>query len=761
MNRLSLRQRLKVRRLSTFTLSAKCSKLLILMRGTFRTSLAAYELALGELGGFGVRNGGSYSSPVRGFRAALMALLAAFSFAASGCLTNFGATRSLSSGGGGGNDEVEQENPFAGGGANSALLTLSRVVKSATTPAAHLDLHGDGSGSFGNYCVSSGGGNSPTGPSTCSCNYSYIRPDGNSESFNTDTIYREDNMIRCDYSSVPAGVTQMRVRIHLTSVDAYSNEVVFRFSGGAGVISSTDTASFLRVQRYQCKQALYIPNPFDSRVIDPFMSEDSKFAFMGNFYTTNMGLALAHFADFNRQSGNFNSPGHTDAGWICPTTPNDSSFGADLTLYSVAPDGSGNFKLHPPSDPTTDRSTFYLAKQATGAFTVPFNSFSVPGEATQVSQGGQAQPGGPLPPMGYGAAPIRNTVDGEESCPGSDVAIPSGFKWVKVWAFRGTIVDRDYETSSNFSGIRGLACNPGLWDVRTTSGSLLKQPVFPACGSANQQLGNDFSASECTGESRTMPISSGTQIADRLIYPFTGDNTSVQCAKINPGGTTNSSNQLEPTYGALSLGSDTWRRYTKAYQDGDPGVLNSCQKHTLTGAPGSPAPVSTVVRPDDCAQAFNIFNLCPGTTIGSVDLLSNPTATTSPDVRPAPLSEADPDWSAPWATADGQTILTGTRYTDIVYVVTPTNIMTRHMMEESESGTGAQYRPFRFYSGGDCSSTNPFSPGLRADGTLDCPVSRRIHYEFVNRDPTQVDSTVGGVDPNQARGYPICALQPN
>lgn len=694
-----------------------------------------------------MRNGGLLSSQLKRARVATATL--GLLFATSGCLTNFGSAGRFSTGGG--TEEIEQSNPFAGGSANSALITLSRVVKSTSAPRANLDLHGDGSGSLGNYCVTAGGGGaSPDGPSTCACNYSYIRSDGNPEAFDVDTIYREDNMIRCPYTSVPADVTQMRVKIHLTSVDAFSNEIVFRFTGGAGALNVTDSASFLRVQRYQCKQALYIPNPFDAKVIDPFMSEDNAFAFLGNFYTTNMGLAIARFVDPARGIS-YGDASHTEAGWICPTAPNDSSFGADLTLYSVAPDSTGNYKLYPPTDPSTDRTTFYLAKEPTGVFTVPFQSFSVPQEPTGST-------------IGYGASPIRSTVDGEESCPASNAPIPSGYKWVKVWAFRGTVVDRTYYTSSHFNGIRGIACNPGLWDKQTTGGSTFREPVFPACGSPNNQAPGRNVAAHNTGceslLSATMPVSNGSQIADRVLWPFSGNNEAAQCAKVNPGGTTNSSSELGDQYGVLSLGSDTWRRYYKTHpipdNDTAPTDFSTCDRYSITGSGNAWMGIDdSPVTPDDCSQPYNIFNLCPGSTLGTENLLSNPQTS-----RPAPLSEASPNWSAPWAEADGQTILDGTRYTDIVYVVTEPNIMTRHMMEESESGIGARYRPFRFYSGADCSSNNPFSPGLRPDGTPDCPINRRIHYEFINRDNTQSDPEQSGDDPNLVRGYPICALQP-
>lgn len=680
-----------------------------------------------------------------------------------GCLNNYGASRSFSSSSG--TDAVDQSNPFAGGAANSALITLSRVVKSSLTPTSTLDLFGDGSGAFGGYCTSSGSGTGNTGPSTCACTYSFTRSDGSTEGFDTDTVYREDDMIRCDYTGVPSDVTLMRVKIHLTNVDAYSNELTFRFSGGAGSVSPTDAASFLRVQRYQCKQALYIPHPFDDKVIDPFMSEDSAFAFMGNFYTTNMGLALAHFADPNRQSGQFSSTAHTEGGWVCPTSPNDSSFGVDLTLYSVAPDSGGNFKLYPPSDPSNDRSTFYLAKEATGAFTVPFHTIAVPVEATT---SGTPTAGGPLGAIGYGASPIRGTVDGEESCPGSDVSIPSGYKWVKVWSFVGTVQDRARVTSSHFAGIDGIGCNPGLWNNQSSDGSTALEPVIPSCGSVNQQAGLTVGAACVASTSLTMPVADGTQIADRFIANIGGNNRSAQCAKIDPGGTTDANNLLGGNYTSLSLGADTWRRYFKYHEipdtDDVDATFSTCQRFTITGAGGGATIWGTVdntqTAPLDCLDPFNVFNLCPGSTLGSQNLTSDPGLARRPATPDASAEWLTPDWSAPWTQADSMTIMTGTRYSDIVYVVTPTNVMTSHFLEESETGIGATYRPFRFYSGADCSSSNPFSPGLRPDGTPDCPANRRIHYEFVNRDNSQADDPVGGSDPNQVRGYPICALQP-
>ena len=687
----------------------------------------------------------------------------------SGCLTNFGTSTRFSTDGG---DEIEQSNPLAGNGANSSLITLSRVVKSTQAPTANLDLHGDGSNAFAQYCVAQSSGAGQDGPSSCSCNFAFTLSDGTTQNFDVDTLYREDNMIRCAYTSVPQGeVTSMKVKVHLTNVDVYSNELTFRFTGTGISASPTDSSTFLRALRYQCKQALYVPHALDSRVIDPFLSDDGAFALLINFHTTNFGRAMGHFADSSR--GVFTGSAQTDRGWICPTTPNDSSFGADLTLYSVQPDSTGNRRIYPPSDPSLDRATFYLAKEMTGVFTVPFNTYTIPYEATtSVAPTGS----GPrrLPSIGYGAPPVRATIDGEESCPNSDTPIPSGYKWVKVWSFRGTIPQRSYPTAASLQGISGVSCNPGLWTLQSADGSsTYRAPIIPTCGSNAQQADLAIaSAVDNTGAcnaavSLTMGNAQGTVLADRVIWDSSGQRESTRCAKINPGGTTNSSNALGTNHQTLSLGSDTWRRYFKPEEN--TALISNysalCDLNTISGSVHAGA-TSPATAHDDCSSPYNVFNLCGG--FGSQGLLSDVNPSQDSDGAPfpadsarrAPASEATPDWSAPYDEANGQILIDSTPIQDFVYVVTPTNVMTRHMLESSDSGLGATYRPYRFYSGGDCSSADPTSPGLRPDGTPDCPENRKIRYQFVNRDQSAVDPAVSGNDPNVVRGYPICALQP-
>jgi hypothetical protein len=713
--------------------------------------------------------GGPFSS----LRVAQLAALASLATLASGCLTNFGQSVRLVGAGG---DELEQENPLAGNSSSSSLITLSRVVRSSLTPTANLDLHGDGSNAFGQYCQAVGGSGASSGndgPSTCACNYAFTLSDGTTQEFDVDTLYREDNMIRCPYTAVPADVANFQVRVHLINVDVYSNALTFRRTGTGISASPVDSSTFLPVLRYQCKQSLFVPHAMDSNVLDPFLSEDGIFSLLIDFHTTNLGAAMAYFANPAR-SGAFSGT-HARRGWVCPTTPNDSTFGADLTVYSVAPDSSGNRRIFPPSDPNLDRATFYMAKEMTGVFTVPFNTYSIPFEATRSPSSSSSSGGSSpqaLPPIGYGAPPVRNTVDGEESCPGADVAIPSGYRWVKVWSFRGTILRPAYPTSSSLQGIRGISCNPGLRNAQSTDGSsTFSEAIIPACGSVRQQIGAlpDSANSVCDTANRTSLTAgnaTGSTIADRVIWDSTGNRESAACAKINPGGTTDITGALFDTYDALSLGADTWRRYND-WVDDLTGANAVCDRYTISGSEHHLDfnPAGTASAPEDCSSPFNVFNLCG--SYGSLGLLSdvNPNQTLggpypNDSARRAPASEAAPDWSAPYDSANGGAIIDSTPLQDFLYVVTPTNVMTRHMLDPSETGIGAVYRPYRFFSSGDCSSPDPTSPGLRPDGTPDCPSNRRITYRFVNRDQSVNDPSSTGDDPNIVRGYPICALQP-
>lgn len=403
---------------------------------------------------------------------------------------------------------------------NSGSLQLSMVLPDTQNPGTVLDLLGDGSGSVGAYCIPTN--NSTSGASSCSCSYSYTNTNGNGVSFEMPTIYIEANMIRCQYSGIPSTVSSVTVKIHLTNSNTYTNAITYNPNGGGNSLDATSSTSFVLASRYQCRDIVWIPYLLDpgtassSKVYDPFQSEDPHLTYPFNFYTSNIGGAYAQYA------------GSAVSYWNCPSIPNDSAAGMNLTVYSVAPDSSGSKLVYPPSGSVFDRSTFYLAKSPTGAFTVPVNSYIAPNIVSVTATGsvsGISQ--GPPPPMGYGAAPVA-TGTNSETCPST--AIPQGFHWVKVWLFRASAPARNYLYSSALQQLASVSCNPGNWTVAPY---------------ANQSIYSD-----CAG---SQPLTSTGALASRILG-------TKSCVNVSPGGTSNASQNLLPAYSTykFDLGTDAW-----------------------------------------------------------------------------------------------------------------------------------------------------------------------------------------------------------
>jgi hypothetical protein len=216
-----------------------------------------------------------------------------------------------------------------------------------------------------------------------------------------------------------------------------SNQVIANFT--AGDLDPTDWATFAEVKRFQCKDSITIWHLFNGgRMYDPILSSSARLSYPLDFFTTNQALSHAAVAT---ASG---------PGWDCPAVPNDPGAGTNLRVYSTDPDDTGSFVIYPNKAGSFDRMKFSLARHRSGVFQTPVNSYLAP--ATPTGEGGM------FPPMGYGATPLANDV---ESCP--NVAIPSGFHWVKVWLFRATLPGRSYKVSNQLMQVGSVSCNPGVY----------------------------------------------------------------------------------------------------------------------------------------------------------------------------------------------------------------------------------------------------------------------------------------------------------
>ncbi|MBC7690919.1 MAG: hypothetical protein H7222_04065 [Methylotenera sp.] len=589
------------------------------------------------------------------------------------------------------------------GGASSgdgSLLSLTRVIRSSATPDTSFDLVGDGSGSIGQLCVSTTGGAGNTGASTCVCAYDYIRADGSHESFEADTIYRENNLIRCSTASIPAGLGYVKVAVKLVNSGDTSNQITFNFLSGGSVLNLGDASSFSDVKRYQCKDAVYIQNMFTSdSMYDPMQSEDPAISYPLNFYTLNIAKSIVKFAGLDA-----NKPVN-GSGWICPTTPNDPSAGMNLNVFSVMPLGGSDYSIYPVAPGGAyDRSGFLLAKKASGVFNVPVNAFIAPNINTTSG-------GGSEPPLGFGAAPIPVGDGTTERCPDSSVSIPSGYHWVKVWLFRASLEDRKAKKSAAFTSLGPLFCNPGYWPG--TVAPATPEYVFKDChNSATLSATNSLSARvlqnhACVNPSPVGAIgskSAGTTVA---------------------GGTTDCSDPVagcvqRSGYSQYALGTDIWKY----------GYTNTQGLAALPDAPGRD-------RFSDCANSPDPIGLCSSGTTGS-----NGTS----------------DFSVP---KDGNPTLVSidggvSRY-DYMYVVSPPSINALDF--KNATSNSLPYTPLRYHSSKDCQG-DPDHPRFAGD----CSPSKLIRYGVKFHDiATNGDEAVGTVTSPGNNGrlpvFPVCALQ--
>ena len=499
------------------------------------------------------------------FRVCLLSLV----LAASGCFTsslNHGSSSST-----GTQSVLPTFNNTTSG------LTITNVLLDSASPNDTFDILGDGSGTIGTLCTSTSGTVSNTGPTTCNCAYSFITAGGTSESFEVPTLYNEADLLRCTYAGVPT-TSYVQVSIHITNSDGFSNQFKFSFSSTISVLDPSNPNSFAVVQRYQCKDVVSVPYLFqgDTTVIyDPLQSENPNLSYPRNFYTTNLGGSFSEYA----------SQTLTPA-WNCPTIPNDPNAGLDLTVYSVGPDSSGSEKIYPPLGSAFDRSTFYVAAQPAGVFTIPIDSMIVPVLASGAANG--------LPPTGYGASPLPAGT-GAETCPDATVVIPSGYHWVKVWLFRADLAPRQFQISAAINLAQSITCNPGNFPA--PSGA----PVYPNCNP------NDVAGGVVTPNPASVPPTLASRVLGVL-----GGNSQFLCEDINSVEAPCAPGQ-GPGCGSLAIsgqsipGADEWREIF-AVNPTNPASVDPFHVFTNSTVGVGPAPAGPgYVIPTD--TTFTLGNL--------------------------------------------------------------------------------------------------------------------------------------------------------
>lgn len=578
--------------------------------------------------------------------------LAAFSFSA--CTNNLTISTGTSA-----TSSVTSVNPNSGTGSdsNTSGLTLSRVQKNIYDAAGTLDLLGDGSGAMGQLCAASQSGGSATaaGPTTCTCAFTYVNAAGSQIGpVEVDTTYHEQDQIRCPYATIPSDVAYFKVYIHLTNSDTKSNEVTFRFTGSGVSLDLANSLSYSQVSRFQCRDIVTIPYMWDSSVYDPLLSEDPRFSYPLNFYTTNMGRALAVY------SGGDSSRGLTaPTGWNCPAIPNDTRTGVDLTLYSVAADSSGSKAIFPPGG-SFDRSTYFVAKAKSGVFDVAVNAVALPGVIT--STAGDPPPAAPgqkadqpsgYPPLGYGARPIPLQAGGE-TCPDASTTIPQGFHWAKLWLFRKQLPKRTYPYSNALAQLGSISCNPAPW-------------------SGNNAFPTDTQFPDCSGAYSTASFAGSPKGMISRFFEGTG-----MCMKdVYPGGTTNP--------------------LTGMNYDGIAGNSASIPNQAIGIDFTSVAPGTDIYTPNNKDPQWG----CSGSTkIDPTQVCNSNNGNMAFDSSP---TQGNID-----------TIQAGPRF-DYLFVVTPVTVNRSDMDPTASSTIHSIYTPVRFMSPSDCKSSDPDQPKFPGD----------------------------------------------
>lgn len=622
----------------------------------------------------------------------------------SGCTNMFGnsAPRGRKAG-------VNTVSPSSGSGVFA--LNLETVVVNNRSNRT-FDLLGDGSGMIGNLCqvpvtTEEEGETTTSTENTCTCHFEYIKTDGTTESYDVPSFDVEPNLLKCNFNNIASVAPYVNVRIHHTTSDSYSNTVKFSFAGTGQFLDLTDPRSYLQPFRYQCKDAVFMAFQFGlmqgaGEVYDPILSEDPSIAFAWNFYAGNMYNASVAYVENNEPQNGLGS--------ICPATPNDPSFGTDLSLYSLANDTSGSNRIYPPIGSAFDRSTFFLARQATGVFNIPVNAYVAPNTISSVPGNSEDSPQSAAtpPPVGYGAAPTP-LDNGTEVCPDTSVQIPAGFRWVKLWQFRASLAPRNAPTSDAL-GRTAIACNPGMYIDPMPGPTSAPTLVNPSCengltantddsvlanrliyGRPTASAGNPQAA--CVQLTHPNPATLATVCNDPVIGPGSG-----------AGCTANSIGVQKAAYWAWPRASDVWLQQANPTNGG----LNS-----LCSSGGA-------------ADTLKLCQTAP-TMVPFDD-----------DVRLAPLEEQNVS-----------------RY-DFVMVVSPQSIHLRDMNDASSSVV-LPYIPYRFYPG-KCVGT-PSAPAFAGD----CAVSNRINYSLKAHDVNvngDAPPSTSGTDNGRLPVFPVCALQP-
>lgn len=636
------------------------------------------------------------------------------------CVLSFSCTngRSLNSAVGSLSGSSTGNSSSSGAGSSASSIYITNVVLDSVNPSGAVDVLGN-NGAFGTLCTPQASSNSSAGASTCSCIFTYTNPTSNVQQQTTvNTSYVESNLLICPTTTLPTGLATMTVEITDSSPVVTSNAYTFSPNGSTNgtVFNTSQASSFVQVQRYTCIPKVYVQDVLDveSTIYDPVLSENPRYAYPVDFYTTNMGYTM------NLYAGGGGSALNAITNYDCSTNPlnppvtpsNAQNFRS--TFYTVpfpatwpagrplpvpAPTAGTELLLGGPGvgavangvlgaanlNAPNARSTFYLATTKTSVFNVPVNAYALPGQPSPIAS--------VLPSLGYAVASIPSPVPGQESCPApSAVPIPAGYQWVKLWQFRANLPTRIAPISYNLQNLSPIGCNPGPYPSPT--------PSVPA---ADPFLNSEVP--DCFGK------------------PYLGDGSGSLAARFAQNS-------------AAGMAGICWTE-----QNGLAGQDYSFNEPPLSNTPDEPYFGGTDVwLPSNqdpnygcLGVATNLFpNLKLEALLGLCPAVTNPP---TPIVDPTPTAyNIDP---------------AGTTRYEFIFVTTPVSIMTADMTNSNGSGLGTYYTPYRYLSDSFCNEQYP-SKNPATCLSRNMIQGYQLSLQDVNN-PTDINA------PNI---FPLCVLQP-
>lgn len=187
-----------------------------------------------------------------------------FVLALTACTSNFNIKSLLSS------NQVNLVPPNGTSSDSTGAFSITRALKNSLDPTGVLDVIGDGSGTLGNFC----GGTDGAASTTCTCAFSFNTTLNPNQTIEVPVSYSEPDLVRCPYTTVPTDATTISLTIHLLTGGLYSGTLSVKLNANSNTLDSTAAASFIQVQRYQCRQGVTISGILGSSIYDPFQSED-------------------------------------------------------------------------------------------------------------------------------------------------------------------------------------------------------------------------------------------------------------------------------------------------------------------------------------------------------------------------------------------------------------------------------------------------------------------------------------------------------